>query len=72
MPGPKSTAGKRMVYIGTRENHTASKKFLTNRRGESEYGGMVVGLTYSRGVNGVVSVEDIKSTRRCQQFNIKR
>jgi hypothetical protein len=49
-----------------------SKKLLTNRRGESEYGGMVVGLTHCRGVNGVISVEDIKSTRRGQQFNVKR
>ncbi len=70
--GSKSTAGERTVYIGTWENHAASKKLLTNRRGESEYGGMVVGLTHSRGVNGVIPVEDIKSTRRGQQFNAKR
>ncbi len=72
VPGSKSTAGKRTVYIGTWENHAASKKLLTNRRGESEYGGMVVGLTHCRGVNGVIFVEDIKSTRRSQQFNVKR
>jgi len=72
VPGSKSTAGKRTVYIGTWENHAASKKLLTNRRGESEYGGMVVGLTHSRGVNEVIFVEDIKSTRRGQQFNVKR
>ena len=72
VPGSKSTAGKRTVYIGTWENHTASKKLLTNRRGESEYGGMVVGLTHCRGVNGVIPVEDLKSTRRGQQFNVKR
>ncbi len=72
VPGSKSTAGKRTVYIGTWENHAASKKLLTNRRGESEYGGMVVGLTHGRGVNGVISVEDTKSTRRGQQFNVKR
>lgn len=72
VPGSKSTAGKRTVYIGTWENHAASKKLLTNRRGELEYGGMVVGLTHSRGVNGVISVEDIKSTRRGQRFNVKR
>jgi len=72
VPGSKSTAGKRTVDIGTWENHTVSKKLLTNRRGETEYGGMVVGLTHGRGVNGVISVEDIKSTRRCQRFNVKR
>ncbi len=33
---------------------------------------MVVGLTRSRGVNGVMSVEDVKSTRRGQQFNVER
>ncbi len=64
VPGSKSAAGKRTVYVGTWENHTVSKKLLTNRRGESEYGGMVVGLTRSRGVNGVMTVEDVKSTRR--------
>ncbi len=72
VPGSKSTAGKRTVYIGTWENHAASKKLQTNRRGESEYGGMVVGLTRSRGVNGVMTVEDDKSTRRGQQFNVER
>jgi hypothetical protein len=72
VPGSKSTAGKRTVYIGTWENRTVSDKLLTSRRGESGYGGMVVGLTHGRGVNGVISVEDIKSTRRGQQFNVKR
>jgi len=72
VPGSKSTAGKRTVYIGTWENHTVSKKLLTSRRGESEYGSMVVGLAHYRGVNGVISGEDIKSTRRGQQFNVKR
>ena len=72
VPGSKSTAGERTVYIGTWENHAASKKLLTNRRGELEYGDMVVGLTHGRGVNGVISVEDTKSTRRGQQFNVKR
>lgn len=72
VPGSKSTAGERTVYIGTWENHTVSKKLLTNRRGEAEYGGMVVGLTRGRGVNGVMSVEDVISTRRGQQFNVER
>ena len=69
--GSKSTAGKRTVYVGTWENRTVSKKLLTNRRGESEYGGMVVGLTRSRGVNGVMIVEDVKSTRRGQQLSVE-
>ena len=33
---------------------------------------MVVGLTRSRGVNGVMAVEDVRSTRRGQQFNVER
>ncbi len=72
VPGSKSTAGKRTVYIGTWENRTVSRKLLTTRRGESGYGGMVVGLTRSRGVSGVMTVEDSKFTRRGQQFNVER
>jgi hypothetical protein len=31
-----------------------------------------IGLTRSRGVNGVMFVEDVKFTRRGQQFNVER
>ncbi len=73
MSGSESVAGKRTVYIGTWENHIVHNGSC-QQAGEArrQYGDMVVGLIHSRGVNRVMPVEDTKSTRRGQQFNVKR
>lgn len=58
MPGSKSVAGERTVYIGTWED-----RMILNRsiQGVEEmtrvYGYSVVGLTHSRGVNRVMPIE---------------
>lgn len=58
MPGSKSVAGKRTVYIGTWENRSAPKGSLREAEEVTmRYGAPVVGLTHSRGVNGVMPVE---------------
>jgi len=55
VPGSKSVAGKRTVYIGTWENRS-----VPNGSGQGTekvtrpYGVSVVGLTHSRGVAGVM------------------
>jgi len=57
VPGSESVAGKRTVYNGTWENQIvfqrSSQGVEETRR---EYGGLVVGLTHSRGVGRVMSV----------------
>ncbi len=57
VPGSESAAGKRTVYIGTWENRSVP---LGSFRGAEEatrkYGVSVVGLTHSRGVDGVMPV----------------
>lgn len=58
VPESESVAGKRIDYIGTWENQTFSKG--SRQRAEEvmrRYGGLVVGLTHSRGVNRVMPVE---------------
>ncbi len=58
VPGSKSAAGKRTVYIGTWENQTVPKRsFRGVEEMTREYGGLVVGLIHSRGVNRVMPVE---------------
>ncbi|MFB0555860.1 MAG: hypothetical protein ACETWQ_21350 [Phycisphaerae bacterium] len=58
VPGSKSMAGHSMIHSGTWDSHVVLKRSLHQaeeaRRG---YGGMAVGLTYSRGVNGVLPIE---------------
>jgi len=60
VPGSKSVAGKRTVYVGTWENRNVPKG---SRRGAGDatrrYGVTVVGLTHNRGVVGVMPDEDI-------------
>ena len=59
VPGSKSMAGNSTVYNGTWENHNASyRSFLQAEEARWKYGDMVVGLTNSRGVAGVMSGED--------------
>jgi len=58
MPGSKSVAGKRTVYIGTWENRSAPKEgFQEAEEVTRKYGVSVVGLTHSRGVGRVMPVE---------------
>jgi len=60
VPGSKSMAGNPTVHSGTWENHIVSNK-ASNRAEEArrKYGGMVVGLTRSRGVTGVMAGEGV-------------
>jgi len=58
VPGSKSVAGKRIVYIGTWENRSVpTLSFQEAEEATRKYGGSVVGLTHSRGVSRVMPVE---------------
>jgi len=67
VPGSESVAGKLTVYIGTWENHIVptccdgvarrDRSFQQAEEARREYGDMVVGLTHSRGVVGVMPGE---------------
>jgi len=58
MPGSKSVAGKRTVYIGTWENRSVpTGSFQEAGKATRKYGDSVVGLTHSRGVGRVMPVE---------------
>ena len=58
VPGSKSMAGNPTVYNGTWENHIAPiESFQQAEEARRKYGDMVVGLTHSRGVVGVMPGE---------------
>ena len=58
VPGSKSVAGERIVYIGTWENRSVvTRSFQGAEEVTRKYGVSVVGLTRSRGVNRVIPVE---------------
>ena len=58
VPGSKSVAGKRTVYIGTWENRNVPiENFQEAEEVTRKYGVSVVGLTHSRGVGRVMPVE---------------
>ena len=58
VPGSKSVAGKRTVYIGTWENRSVPKVSCQGaEKATKRYGVSVVGLTHSRGVGRVMPVE---------------
>ncbi len=58
VPGSKSVAGNPTVRIGTWENHIApNRSFQQAEEARRKYGDMVVGLTHSRGVVGVMPGE---------------
>ncbi len=58
VPGSKSMAGNPTVHIGTWENHIAPDgSFQQAEEARRKYGDVVVGLTYSRGVVGVMPGE---------------
>jgi len=55
VPGSKSVAGKRTVYIGTWENRSVPNGSCQGaEKVTKRYGVSVVGLTHSRGVAGVM------------------
>lgn len=55
VPGSESVAGNPTVHIGTWENHIAPNgSFQQAEEARRKYGDMVVGLTHSRGVVGVM------------------
>ena len=55
VPGSKSVAGNLTVHIGTWENHIVpDESFQQAEEARRKYGDMVVGLTHSRGVVGVM------------------
>jgi hypothetical protein len=58
VPGSKSMAGNPTVHIGTWENHIVPDgSFQRAEEARRKYGDMVVGLTRSRGVIGVMPDE---------------
>ncbi len=58
VPGSKSVAGKRTVYIGTWENRNVpTVSFQEAEEATRKYDVSVVGLTHSRGVGRVMPVE---------------
>jgi hypothetical protein len=64
VPGSESMAGNQTVHIGTWENHIApNRSFQQAEEARRKYGDMVVGLTRSRGVVGVMPSESC--TRWC-------
>ena len=67
VPGSESVAGKSTAHIGTWENHIVptccdgaarrDRSFQQAEEARRKYGDMVVGLTHSRGVVGVMPGE---------------
>ena len=58
VPGSESVAGNSTVHIGTWENHIApDRSFQQAEEARRKYGDMVVGLTRSSGVIGVMPGE---------------
>ena len=58
VPGSESVAGKPTVHVGTWESHIApNRSFQQAEEARHKYGDMVVGLTHSRGVVGVMPGE---------------
>ncbi len=57
--GSQTIAGHSTVHNGTWESHVAPDSEASNesKRRRRKYGGMAVGLTHSRGVNGVMPIE---------------
>ena len=58
MPGSETMVGDLTVNIGTWESHTTpNRSFQQAEEARRKYGDMVVGLTHSRGVVGVMPGE---------------
>lgn len=62
VPGSKSMVGNRIVCIGTWESHIAPVEASNElKRQRRKYGDMAVGLTHSKGVDGVMPIESVCS-----------
>lgn len=59
VPGSQTIAGDSTVHSGTREGHVVPNNEASNepKRQRRKYGDMALGLTHSRGVNGVMAIE---------------
>jgi len=59
VPGSQTIAGHSTVHSGTREGHVVpnSEAFNEPKRQRRKYGDVALGLTHSRGVNGVMAIE---------------
>ena len=59
VPGSQTIAGHSTVHSGTREGHVVPNSEASNepKRQRRKYGGVALGLTHSRGVNGVMAIE---------------
>jgi hypothetical protein len=72
VPGSKAMAGHSKIHSGTRESHIVPMEASNEpKRRRRKYGGMVVGLTHSRGVGEVMLIESPDSlegvSRRMQR-----
>jgi len=58
VPGSESMAGHSMIHSGTWEGHIVPNSEASNKskRQRRKYGDMALGLTHSRGVNGVMPI----------------
>jgi len=69
VPGSKSMAGNPTVHIGTWDNHIAPDgSFQQAEEARRKYGDVVVGLTHSRGVVGVMPGEPRTKRFRLSPF----
>ena len=59
VPGSEAMAGHSMIHNGTWEGHIVPDSEASNKlkRQRRKYGDMALGLTHSRGVNGVMPIE---------------
>jgi hypothetical protein len=58
VPGSQAMAGHSMIHSGTWDSHIAPEEASNEpKRRRRKYGGMAVGLTHSRGVDGVMPIE---------------
>jgi hypothetical protein len=59
VPGSESMAGHSKIHSGTWEGHIVPDREASNesKRRRRKYGDMALGLTHSRGVNGVMAIE---------------
>jgi hypothetical protein len=58
VPGSQTIAGHSTVHSGTRESHVVPKEASDeSKRRRRKYGGVAVGLTHTRGVDGVMAIE---------------
>ena len=63
VPGSESMAGHSMIHSGTWDSHVVPNSEASNepKRQRRKYGDVAVGLTHSRGVNGVMPIESPSS-----------